>query len=85
MADVGITLELATERLNLYLAAEAQVLSGQGYRWADGRELTRADLGEIRNGLSYWSSWVDKLNPTPRVTPTPRAVGRMRRGSYWNR
>lgn len=82
MADAGITLTLATERLDLYLAAEKAVLGGQSYRFADGREVTYADLREIREGVSYWSGRVDALNPAQRVLPTPRAVGRVRRGGY---
>ena len=80
----GITLEIADARLQQYLTAEAKVLGSQGYKIGD-REMTRADLGEIRQGIGYWSGIVDQLNPTQRVVPTPRAVGRMRRGSYRSR
>ncbi|OWK29199.1 DUF6148 family protein [Sphingomonas dokdonensis] len=82
MADLGITLEIAAARLTAYLDAEKGVLGSQSYRFADGRELTRADLREIREGINYWQGHVDRLNPTPTVLPTPRAVGHMRRGSY---
>lgn len=36
-----------------YLAAELAVLNGQSYRFGD-RELTRADLPEIRAGRAEW-------------------------------
>ena len=78
---LGITLEMANERLQLYLAAETKVLQGQSYEFAD-RKLTRADLAEIRAGLTYWSGLVDQLNPVERVLPVRRAVGRVRRGGY---
>lgn len=74
----GITLAIAEARLALYLAAETKVLSSQSYELGD-RKLTRADLKEIREGLAYWQSHVDRLNPSP---TTPRAVGRVRAGSY---
>ena len=82
MADIGITFAIATERVKLYLAAETAVLAGQSHRFADGRELTRADLREIREGLAYWSSHVDRLNPNPEPLPAKRAVGRVRGGAY---
>ena len=84
MADAGITFEIANARVGLYLAAETKVLAGQAVEFGD-RKLTRADLGEIRAGLEYWSGWVDRLNPIQRVTPQARAVGRMRSGSYRSR
>lgn len=81
MANVGITLATADARLQAYLAAETGVLSGQSVRFADGRELTRADLREIREGIVFWQGQVDRLDPKP----IKRAVGRVRRGSYRNR
>lgn len=81
MTDIGITLETASARLDLYMKAEARVLDNQSYEIA-GRKLTRADLAEIRQGIEYWSGWVDKLNPVQRALPTLRAVGRVRGGRY---
>lgn len=40
-----------TERLDAYLAAETAVLSGQRVRFGE-RDLTRADLAEIRKGIA---------------------------------
>lgn len=80
MADVGITLAVAQVRLQAYLDAEQRVLGGQSFRFADGREVTLADLKEIRSGLDYWSQTASRLSPA-----TPRPVGRVRRGSYRSR
>lgn len=77
MADVGITLAIAAARLQVYLNAEQRVLDGQSFRFADGREVTLADLKEIRAGLDYWSETVTRLDPQPR-----KPVGRIRGGSY---
>ncbi len=82
MSDAGITFAIAAERVQLYLKAETAVLGGQSHRFADGRELTRADLREIREGLAYWSTHVDRLNSCPAPLPAKRAVGRVRRGTY---
>lgn len=81
MADEGITLDIASARLARYLAAEEAVLSGQSYKFAD-RELTRANLKEVRDGISYWSSLVEQLRPVERALPRRRAVGRVRGGVY---
>lgn len=39
--------------LQAYLAAETAVLSGQSFRFGE-RQLTRADLAEIRAGRREW-------------------------------
>lgn len=75
---VGITLEMADARLQMYLAAETRVLAKQSYEIGD-RKLTYADLGEIRAGIAQWQEWVDRLN---RARP---ARGRARRGMICGR
>ncbi len=69
----GITQAQAQAQLDAYLAAETAVLSGQHYSIA-GRELTRANLAEIRDGVKYWDSMVNKKArtgfKTRFVTPT---------------
>lgn len=85
MADIGITFDLAAARLQLYLDAEQAVLGGQAFKFADGKEVTMADLQQIRAGVASWSAWVDKLNPAQRVLPTLRPVGRVRAGRYRSR
>ena len=56
----GITLAQAEAKLTEYLAAETKVLSGQAYSIA-GRSFTRANLKEIRDGISYWEAKVKSL------------------------
>jgi hypothetical protein len=54
----GITLAQAQEQLALYLAAEAAVLTGQSYRIQTPqgeRELRRANLAEIQEGIKTWN------------------------------
>ena len=65
----AITLAQAEAQLDLYIQAEAKVLSGQSYEIA-GRKLTRANLAEIREGVDTWNKRVIDL--------TERAAGRSR-------
>jgi hypothetical protein len=80
MAGEGITIAVARERVDYYLEAEKAVLAGQAVEFSDGRKLTRADLGEIRAGLTYWD---EKLRSLGGVRLP--AVGRVRRGVYRSR
>ncbi len=60
----GITLAQAEAQLTAWLAASTAVASGQSYSISVGpssRSLSRADAGEIREMLTYWSGQVDKL------------------------
>lgn len=81
MTQVGITLEIAQARLDLYLTAETRVLNNQSYEIA-GRKMTRADLEQIREGIVYWSGHVERLRPTQSVLSVRRPVGRVRAGRY---
>jgi len=65
----GITLLQAQTQLNVYLAAETAVLSGQKYEIA-GRMLQRANLAEIQAGIELWNIRVINLSS--------RASGRSR-------
>lgn len=57
----GITLAQAQVQLDLYLAAEADILkSGQTTRLAD-RQRSRADLAEVRAGVQQWQATVSRL------------------------
>lgn len=56
----GITQQQAQAQLDLYLAAEAKVLTNQSYEIA-GRKLTRANLQEIRQGIETWDARVKNL------------------------
>ena len=57
----GITLTQAQTQLDAYLAAETAVLSGQRYEIA-GRMLQRADLAQIRDGITTWDARVNTLS-----------------------
>lgn len=57
----GITLAIATARLEDYLDAELKILSGQE-KTIGTRTLKRADLGEVRDGIEMWSRKVQDLS-----------------------
>lgn len=57
----GITLTQAEARLTEYMNAETAALQGQSYSIA-GRALTRANLGEIRDGIKYWNDKISELS-----------------------
>jgi hypothetical protein len=56
----GITLEQAETQLNLYITAEAAVLSGQRFRIGD-KDITRADLEMVQRGITTWEARVQRL------------------------
>lgn len=57
----GITLATAQAQLDLYIAAEADILkNGQTTRLAD-RQRGRADLAEVRQGIKDWQAQVSRL------------------------
>lgn len=49
----------AQEMLDFYTAAELAVLKGQSVKFGE-RQLTRADLSEIRKGRQEWQATVDR-------------------------
>lgn len=57
----GITLADAEARLTAYMNAEEKVLQGQSYT-IGSRQLTRANLQEIREGITYWNGKVQELS-----------------------
>ena len=59
----GITLDQAQAQaqLTLYITAEQTVLTGQSYTIA-GRSLTRANLGDIQQGISTWDARLKQLS-----------------------
>ncbi len=57
----GITLAIATARLDDYLDAEVKVLDGQEKKMGD-RTLKRADLAEIQAGIQIWDRRVQELS-----------------------
>lgn len=54
------TLERAREMLTVWMEAEKAVATAQHYRIGT-RELTRANLGEIRERIRYWETKVAEL------------------------
>lgn len=54
------TLEEAKQHLQAWMEAELAVSTGQKYKIGT-RELTRADLGEIAERISFWSNEVERL------------------------
>lgn len=46
-------------RLDLYIAAEAQILLGQSFRMGE-RQLQRADLAEVRKQITILQAAVDR-------------------------
>lgn len=57
----GITLEIATARLGIYLDAEAKILDKQRVT-IDGTELTFADLEKVQAGVDVWNKRVQSLS-----------------------
>lgn len=57
----GITLDLAQQRLDAYLAAEEAALAGKAYTIGN-RSLARQDLSEIRKGIEIWDARVKRLS-----------------------
>ncbi len=57
----GITAAQAQAKLDGWMAAEDAVMGGQSYSMGS-RQLTRADLGQIRESIQYWESKVIRLS-----------------------
>lgn len=57
----GLNLAQAETQLAAYLAAETAVLSGQSYSLG-GRQLTRANLQFIQQGIQIWDKRVKQLS-----------------------
>jgi hypothetical protein len=54
------TLQEAQNHLNIWLAAEVAVATGQSYQ-INGRRLDRANLYQIREQIKFWSCEVEKI------------------------
>lgn len=59
----GITLDRAKLHLEAWLDAELAVSTGQSYSFGT-RQLTRANLAEIRKQITYWRNEITSLNGT---------------------
>lgn len=70
----GITLATAQAQLDLYVAAEAAILSGQEYVIGT-RRLKRPDLSMVQQGITLWNQRVQDLTARQRrgrhVVPAP--------------
>ncbi len=56
----AITLITAKKHLDMWLEAESEVAINQAYT-IGGKSFTRANLGEIRKQIEYWSNKVQEL------------------------
>lgn len=56
----AISLETAKKHLEMWLEAESEVAINQSYT-IGGKTFTRANLGEIRKQIEYWSNKVQSL------------------------
>lgn len=56
----GITLEIAKEKLKIWLAAEEELAINQSYT-IGGKTFTRADLAEVAQRIEYWNNKVITL------------------------
>jgi len=56
----AISLETAKKHLDMWLEAESKVAINQAYT-IGGKSFTRANLGEIRGQIEYWSNKVQEL------------------------
>jgi hypothetical protein len=74
MALTAAEIAALEARLALYLQAEADILRNQSYQMPDGRQLTRADLREVRKGIEDLRGEIEGAAGTPVVR------GRARRG-----
>ncbi len=58
---VGITLDQAQAKLDLWLEADRKVSLDQEH-WVEGRRVTRADARTIRQNIDYWETKVKRLS-----------------------
>lgn len=56
---MAFTLAVAQTHLDAWTAADLAVSSGQAYS-IGGRSLTRADIVEVRNSITYWQREVSR-------------------------
>lgn len=56
----AFTLKIAKDKLNEWLEAESRVAAAQSYKIGT-RELTRADLPDIRKQIAFWAEKVESL------------------------
>ena len=69
----GISLEIARKHLSAWLEAELEVTTHQSYT-IGSRSLTKANLGEIRQQIEFWSNEVARLETIERHGGRNRVV-----------
>ena len=57
---IGLTLSVAQDHLDEWVAADSAVSTGQSYA-IEGRSLTRVDVSQIRTQITYWQNLVNSL------------------------
>jgi len=57
----GITLQTAQKHLDAWLKAELEITTSQSYKIGT-RNLTRADLKQVREQVKYWQNMVSQLS-----------------------
>lgn len=70
-----VTLEHAKHMVHIWLAAEEAVSTGQSYKIGT-RSLTRANLSEIADRITYWENRVAAIENGSRGRRVYRAVPR---------
>lgn len=71
----AVTLEIAQQHYNAWLAADMALTTGKEYKLANGINLTREDAGQVRQQLIFWEKRVNRLSTDrtlrmfQRVTP----------------
>jgi hypothetical protein len=71
----GIDLSTAQSKLDLWLAAEGQLMAGQSVS-LDGRQVTFADLRDVRAQIDYWEAKVKRLTAQSGGVSLQRAIFR---------
>lgn len=69
----AISLATAESRLVLWLDAEASIALGQSVQ-SEGRTLTRANLAEVRQQISYWEERVNRATRGTGRTSIQRVI-----------
>ena len=75
----GIDLTTAETKLALWLDAEAAIATGQSFRldsMGSSRQMTRANLSEVRAQIEYWETKVKRLTTQASRAPLQRVIFR---------
>lgn len=79
MALSAAEIQILTDRLAAYYAAEAKILQNQSYEMPDGRRLQRTDLRHVQAEINRIRAELAGEAPMPRVIGRARlGISRMR-------